>query len=271
MSDASKAAVVEKHVTPDDAIRKLEFLPQHDDISLASRVFYFGCIVAAGVLLVVNVVRIQEVLDVFPLWLPFVALAGMVAADFVSGLVHWTADTWGRISMPILGRRFLHPFRVHHVNPHDFLRRRVLETNGDTAMLVTPFLALTLFIPLGTLGPLVAAVFLTALCSVVLPTNQVHQWAHMPNPPGMVKPLQNFGIILSRQAHGRHHSPPHVHNYCIALGWCNATLTAVDFWRRLEQLVSSTTGIEPRADEARFVSESEELMNRRIMGRQCDA
>lgn len=32
------------------------------------------------------------------------ALCGIITADFVSGLVHWAADTWGSIELPILGK-----------------------------------------------------------------------------------------------------------------------------------------------------------------------
>ncbi len=56
----------------------------------------------------------------------------------------------GPRELPVLGRRFLRPFRVHHINPHDFLRRDFIDCNGDVAMLVLPMLAASMQIPLGT-------------------------------------------------------------------------------------------------------------------------
>jgi ubiquitin-conjugating enzyme E2 variant len=186
-----------------------------------------------------------------------VALAGALTADFGSGVIHWLADTWGSETMPVLGRRFLHPFRVHHVNPDDFLRREFADTNGDVSMILTPCLAAALAIPLDRGWGHALAVFVVAFCVVGLPTNQVHQWAHRPQPPRWVRRLQDRGILLSREEHRRHHVAPYVENYCIATGWCNAVLRRLRFFRRMELLVTRLTGLRPREDDAAFQDQLE--------------
>ena len=116
-------------------------MPGHDAIGGLTRTVELSFIVAATVLLVVNVVRAFTSGMLLHWWAPLVVVIAACAADFVSGLVHWTADTWFSETMPVLGRRFLRPFRVHHVNPDDFLHRNFLDCNGDVAMLNTPILA----------------------------------------------------------------------------------------------------------------------------------
>src|SRR5258706_12286382 len=34
----------------------------------------------------------------------FISACGIILADFLSGLVHWMADTWGSIELPVLGK-----------------------------------------------------------------------------------------------------------------------------------------------------------------------
>jgi hypothetical protein len=227
-------------------------LPRHDDFSIWRRIFECCCIVTAVCLLAVQFGRITGLVQLAWGWLFILATLGLLTADFVSGLVHWTADTWGSETMPILGRRFLRPFRVHHVNPDDFLRREFLDTNGDVAMIVIPLLLTIYLLPIDKPWGGGLAVLLLSFSAAGLPTNQVHQWAHSPNRPRLIRWLQNWGIILSREAHERHHLAPYATNYCIATGWCNRLLTKVDFFRRLERFISSITPLTPRQDDTVF-------------------
>ena len=179
-------------------------------------------------------------------------LSGVAAADFASGLVHWGADTWGRDDLPLIGRSFLVPFRVHHVNPDDLLRRRFLETNGDLAVLAVAALAGLLAIPVETAWGGPAAVFGGAFVGFGMITNQIHQWAHMPSPPAPIRVLQDCGLILGRAEHARHHERPYHAHYCITTGWCNRTLEQIGFFRRLERAITRLMGAEPRQDDERY-------------------
>ena len=100
------------------------------------RAFEIFCLALAGVLLVANIVRLIRSTVLLAWWVPVVAAAAAICADLVSGLVHWIADTWGSESLPLIGRRFLRPFRVHHLNPDDFLRRDPIDCNGDVALMM---------------------------------------------------------------------------------------------------------------------------------------
>jgi len=224
---------------------------QHNDrTDAAARLLSALFILAALVLLGLALYRIATQASLSPAVCLVLVLAGWVLADFLSGLLHWLADTWGRIDMPIIGRRLLHPFRVHHVNPRDILDRGFLDLNGDVAAVCLPFLALALWLPMASPSMQAAALLLTATAGFALPTNQIHQWAHMPNPPRGVRVLQALRLVLTPRGHARHHANPAGGHYCITTGWCNAPLTATGFYTALESGITAVTGWKPRSDPA---------------------
>src|SRR5688500_16104527 len=137
-------------------------------------------IVVALLLLAAVAIRLSQRIDLMQWWVPAALVAGVVAADFLSGLLHWSADTWGRAELPVIGPRFLVPFRVHHLNPDDFIARRFVDTNGDVAALTVPALGGLLVLPLDTMGQQAFGIACLGLCALGGMTNQIHQWAHMP-------------------------------------------------------------------------------------------
>ena len=86
-----------------------------DDPGPLERAGELAFLVAAVTLLVANGARIAMIQDSLSWWALAAASIGMAMADLTSGLVHWTADSWGSETWPLIGRRFLRPFRVHGV------------------------------------------------------------------------------------------------------------------------------------------------------------
>ncbi|MBI3208470.1 MAG: carotenoid synthesis regulator CarF [Candidatus Solibacter usitatus] len=227
-------------------------LPAHDESGWGQLAFEALCIAAAPALIVLAGSRLLST-DVSWSWhILSAVVCGCLFADFGSGLVHWFADTWFQESMPVLGRRLLRPFRIHHVNPDDLARRKFIDCNGDVAMVCDLVLIAIAGIPLDNFAGQWWYAMLGTSAVAALPTNQIHQWAHMPKPPRLVEWLQDCGVILSRAAHQRHHAPPYVEHYCITTGWMNRPLSAIQFFRRMETLITAVTGLEPRQDDTRF-------------------
>jgi len=188
----------------------------------------------------------------------FGAICGILFADFMSGLVHWGADTWGTLEWAFVGTTFIRSFREHHVSPTAMCEHDFFETNGDNFMLVLlPLFLLTrkdylLNSPDGitvSWWDLFSAMFwMTATIGVAL-TNQFHKWAHMSRLPAVVAFLQNSWIILPRTYHSLHHRPAFECSYCITTGWLNPLLDYINFWRKVENVVQKLTGLIPREDD----------------------
>jgi len=227
-------------------------LPVHYELTRGQIAFSSSAITTACGLLGLLGWRIAMQVDVWHWWVAVALIAGFIAADFGSGLVHWAADTWGRDDCPIIGPRLLVPFRVHHVNPDDFLRRRFVDTNGEVAAIAVPFLLMLNAVPLDTGWGTASVVFGFAFCGLGSLTNQIHQWSHMPSPPALVRALQAYSVLLGREEHAAHHSRPYDRHYCITTGWCNRPLDAIAFFRRMEKTITVLTGVSPRHDDRRY-------------------
>jgi ubiquitin-conjugating enzyme E2 variant len=177
------------------------------------------------------------------------AFLGYVGSDLASGLVHWGFDTWGSGETPVVGKTFIVPFRIHHSDPMDITRHGFAATNGHTALVASPVLALALLLPGSWSITPALMVLVLSLCAGVFATNQFHKWAHEEQPAGWVQWLQRSHLVLGREHHAQHHSRPYDRNYCITSGWLNGALNAVGFFRGLERLITAVTGVRPRQDD----------------------
>jgi hypothetical protein len=175
-----------------------------------------------------------------------IALA-YLAADLLGGLVHWGVDTWGSPDLPIVGPAMIGPFREHHVDPLAITRHDFLQANGNTALITLPVLGLALWLVPGKdgAGSLFWSAFLGALASWTLLSNQFHKWAHVAEPPPVVRLLQRFRVILPPDHHARHHTRRVESHWCITTGWMNGPLERSGLLRFLEGRIVRSTGAVP--------------------------
>lgn len=132
--------------------------------------------------------------------LTVIAILAYLAADFISGFVHFLADNFGSSEMPIIGPGFISGFREHHVDPKGITRHDFIDTNGNNSLVSIPFMLLVwLVVPIETtVGAYLFGAFFLLLCLAVFLTNQFHKWAHMEDPPSSALWLQRGGLILSK-------------------------------------------------------------------------
>ncbi|KAK3085727.1 hypothetical protein FSP39_007866 [Pinctada imbricata] len=190
------------------------------------------------------------------------ALGGILTADFFSGLVHWGADTWGSVDLPVLGKGFIRPFREHHIDPTSITRHDFIETNGDNFTVTVPFLAymaykFVTFSPEQIYQAYYWECFVFLLAIFVSLTNQFHKWSHTYfGLPRWITLLQDLHIVLPRKHHRIHHVAPHETYFCITTGWLNYPLEKIKFWTTLEAMIESATGYKPRSDDLKWAQKT---------------
>ncbi|XP_076449219.1 plasmanylethanolamine desaturase 1-like [Babylonia areolata] len=244
--------------------------PQHAGAKELASQYTFGkrvqeivCLVLSIGLMIFNFIQLLRYFNPASVHYIFIcAVLGILTADFFSGLVHWAADTWGTVELPVVGKAFIRPFREHHIDPTAITRHDFVETNGDNFAILVPFLA-NMAYRFMTLTPeqiqeeynWQCYVFLLAV--FVSLTNQCHKWSHTYfGLPWYITLLQNWHIVLPRKHHRIHHVAPHETYYCITTGWLNYPLEAIGFWSRCEVLIESLTGSKPRSDDLNWAKKT---------------
>jgi hypothetical protein len=144
-------------------------------------------------------------------------LAAYAVADLASGIVHFLLDNFGSPETPVIGQKFVKPFRDHHVDPMEMTRGDFIAVNADNVFVCLPVIIPAFFF-LETSAHPYAGVFIVGLVAGVIMTNQLHKWAHMPTVPRLVAVAQRHGVVLSKEHHSVHHSGAYDRNYCITWG-----------------------------------------------------
>ena len=144
-------------------------------------------------------------------------LAAYAVADLASGIVHFLLDNFGSPDTPLIGQKFVKPFRDHHVDPMAMTQGDFVAVNADNVFVCLPVVVPAFFF-LDTSQHPYAGVFIIGLVAGVIMTNQLHKWAHMPTVPRVVAAAQRHGVVLSKEHHSVHHSGAYDRNYCITWG-----------------------------------------------------
>ncbi len=159
------------------------------------------------------------------------AVWGYVAADLVSGLVHWFCDRFFEEDSALIGPLLIAPFREHHRDPRGMTRHGFLELTGNSALGLVPVLGAASWAPL----PPFADAALIAFALAALATNLLHGWAHAERVPAAIAWLQTRRLILGPEAHAQHHAPGHRGAYCVTSGWMNGLADSLGVFERLER------------------------------------
>ncbi|HEU5075822.1 MAG TPA: fatty acid desaturase CarF family protein [Polyangiaceae bacterium] len=204
------------------------------------RVLELGAILVAGALFAATAYLALS--GARTLWVPLgFLLLGLIAADAISGTVHWLADTYGTPGMPVFGA-FVRTFREHHADAKAITRHDWIETNGDVCLFSAPVHAVALF---WADDPWILS-WMTGLFAGSYSNSQIHKWSHMDHAPRLVRWLQRFRLVLSSSHHQVHHRGPHLTHYCITTGWTNGVLDHLRVFRILERALR-VLGIPPNA------------------------
>jgi len=183
-------------------------------------------------------------------------LAGILTADFFSGLVHWGADTYFSVDTPVLGPALIRPFREHHIDATAMCQHDFIETNADTFCLMIPSLSISNWNY--CMGSKVDTDGTFDLCHLTLAifvgfTNEFHKLSHTHRGrSAFVRFLQNCWLILPPNHHRIHHVRPHSNYYCITVGWLDPLFEHIQFWRKVEKVIFKVTGAIPRYDDQKW-------------------
>lgn len=161
-----------------------------------------------------------------------------LAADFLSGLVHWLEDRYGDPAWPVLGPHVIEPNIRHHTDQLAFTLVGYWQRNW-TSIVPASIAAAVAY----ACGHVFAALVLAMLSQA----NEIHAWAHQ-RCCRPIRGLQLLGVLQSPEQHATHHRRPFDTYYCVMTDWLNPLLARIGFWPGLETLVRRVTGIKPRPE-----------------------
>ena len=160
-----------------------------------------------------------------------------IAAELITGMVHWWEDRYGDPDWPVLGKYVVLPNIEHHANQTAFIKGSYWVRNWTV------------------LVPSLAAAGIATACGqwwlalvgvIVSQGNEIHCWSHQ----RCSRPIRGFqllGVLQSPEQHAKHHAQPFDRHYCVMTDAINPVLQAIHFWQGLEWCVA-LFGVLPRAE-----------------------
>jgi ubiquitin-conjugating enzyme E2 variant len=181
-------------------------------------------------------------------------LVGYFFADIASGFVHWATDTW--FSERQFGR-LIAIAREHHTHPSHILGYRFLENatlgSAPSALFVGPA-ALVVALMDWSLAAYAIMIVLFLISLTLLFGTSLHNVGHRKARSPIIKLGQKLRIFITPAYHSVHHRGDQTTRYCTVNGWANPLLDKIQFWRRIEWVISAITGAVPREDDVRWQS-----------------
>lgn len=169
----------------------------------------------------------------------------ILMVDFVSGLLHWLEDSYGRPEWPITGSLITEPNILHHHRPTAFTHNSWLES-------AEILLAIGAAIMIGAwgLGMLTWQVIL--FVAIGVNANEIHKWTHLPTTRRhrVVRYLQRYRLLQTPAHHAGHHRGSKDSHYCVITNLLNPILDRLGFWRGLEKCITWLFGASKRPDRS---------------------
>jgi ubiquitin-conjugating enzyme E2 variant len=164
-------------------------------------------------------------------------ITAWLAADLVTGAVHWWEDRYGDPAWPLVGAWVVAPNIRHHHEPRSFLAGGYWQRNSTTIL------------PAAAVAAIAAALGQWWVCLVAVfasQANEIHGWAHQ-RCSRPIRGLQLLGLLHSQEQHAVHHERPFDRAYCVMTDFTNPVLSAVGFWPAIEWLIACV-GPRPRPE-----------------------
>ncbi|MGL4631897.1 MAG: fatty acid desaturase CarF family protein [Leadbetterella sp.] len=175
------------------------------------------------------------------LWIIIQCILMILAADFITGIVHFSLDQYGGPDLPIIGKHIYERNARHHDAPR--------------AMVVFSYWKLTWTSWVG--GVVLASLAyyfgilnwqIIFMLSYGANANLIHKWSHQTVRENgrLITWLQDKNFFQSRRHHGWHHQSPYDVHYCILTNWLNPVLDKLGFWEGIVSVLLKM-GIRPAA------------------------